>query len=158
MRPELAGSADERVSLGELSTSLGFLLRLSQVKNFERFYEAFGESGLRPGEFSVLWVIGRNPGVRQGLLADTLGIKPAQMTKTVRRLEDQGRVRRVIPDHDRRSVRLFLTRSAEAFIEEHRDAVFGQDAYHKHGLSEVECRQLAQLLRRYAGLDREAGQ
>lgn len=158
MTAQTAPDLDEAVSLGELKHSLGFLLRLAQVRNFERFYDAFGDIGLRPGEFSVLWVIRRNPGVRQGLVAETLRIKPAQMTKMIRRLEEQGRIRRVIPDDDRRSVRLFLTREGEAFIETHRDAFLGQDDYHRHGLSEAESRQLAHLLRRYSGFEKGAGQ
>ncbi|OWV40015.1 MarR family transcriptional regulator [Mameliella alba] len=153
---EAAPDTDGAVSLHELENSLGFLLRISQVRAYERFYAAFDEIGLRPGEFSVMWVILRNPGVRQGLLAETLGIKPAQMTKMIRRLEVQDRIRRVIPDDDRRSVRLYLTEGGEAFVRDHRDAFFGHDDYHNHGLSEAECRQLAHLLRRYSGVGRRA--
>ena len=153
---DLAETITEDISLGELDSSLGFLLRMAQLRAFERFYAAFGELDLRPGEFSMMWVIRRNPGVRQGLLAETLGIKPAQMTKMVRRLELQGRVSRIIPDDDRRSVRLYLTAAGDGFIDAHKEAFFGHDDYHNHGLSEADCRQLAQLLRRYAGLETEA--
>ena len=156
MTQDLAETTGEALSLGELEHSLGFLLRMAQIRAFERFFDAFGELDLRPGEFSVLWVIRRNPGVRQGMLAETLGIKPAQMTKMIRRLEVQGRVSRIIPDDDRRSVRLFLTKAGEQFAEAHKDAFFGHDDYHNHGLSETECRQLAELLRRYSGLETEA--
>lgn len=149
------GNEGAPVTLGELDSSLGFLLRVSQVRAFERFFSAFGDIGLRPGEFSVMWVIRNNPGVRQGLLAETLAIKPAQMTKMIRRLEQQGRIRRVIPDDDRRSVRLYLTEAGEQFTAEHREAFFGHDDYHQHGLSEAEAAQLAKLLRRYCGLSGE---
>ena len=147
-------SADEAVSLGELEDSLGFLLRIAQVHAFQRFYDAFGEGGLRPGEFSVMWVIRRNPGIRQGLLAERLEIKPAQMTKMIRRLEDQGHVKRVIPDNDRRSVELYLTRAGEAFTEAHRAAFFSHDDHHHLDLTERESHQLAHLLRRYIGLEK----
>lgn len=147
-------STDEAVSLGELEGSLGFLLRIAQVHAFQRFYEAFGEGGLRPGEFSVMWVIRRNPGIRQGLLADTLEIKPAQMTKMIRRLEEQGHVKRVIPDNDRRSVQLYLSSSGEAFTEAHRAAFFTHDDHHHLQLTERESDQLARLLRRYIGLEK----
>lgn len=147
-------STDEAVSLGELEGSLGFLLRIAQVHAFQRFYEAFGEGGLRPGEFSVMWVIRRNPGIRQGLLADTLEIKPAQMTKMIRRIEEQGHVKRVIPDNDRRSVQLYLSASGEAFTEAHRAAFFTHDDHHHLQLTERESDQLARLLRRYIGLEK----
>jgi len=145
---------DATVSLGELEESLGFLLRIAQVHAFQRFYDTFGEGGLRPGEYSVMWVIRRNPGLRQGLLAETLEIKPAQMTKMIRRLEEQGHVRRVIPDNDRRSVELYLTGKGEAFTEAHRAAFFSHDDHHHLDLTERESRDLAHLLRRYIGLEK----
>ena len=153
---EALAETDEVLSLGELEKSIGFLLRISQLRSYERFYAAFAESDLRPGEFSVLWVIRRNPGVRQGLVAETLGIKPAQMTKMIRRIEDQGRIRRVIPDDDRRSVRLFLTEDGEAFTSAHREKFFGQDDYHRHGMAEKDARELARLLQNYSGFRRPA--
>lgn len=152
MTEALAPTAQEAVSLGELEESLGFLLRIAQVHAFQRFFDAFGEDSLRPGEFSVMWVIRRNPGIRQGLLAETLEIKPAQMTKMIRRLEEQGLVRRVIPDNDRRSVQLDLTETGEAFTAAHRAAFFSHDDHHHIDLSEQESHQLAGLLRRYIGL------
>lgn len=142
---------EEEINFGELEGSLGFLLRIAQVRNFEKFYAAFDALGLRPGEFSVLWLMRLNPGVRQGQLAENLKIKPAQMSKMIRRLEEHGRIRRLIPDHDRRSVRLYLTKDGEDFTNAHRDDFFGQDHYHRHDLSELEAKQLARLLQKYSG-------
>lgn len=142
------------VDLGELEDSLGFLLRIAQLKVFADFYNRIGTLDLRPGEFSVLWVISRNPGVKQGLLAETLRIKPAHMTKIVRRFEDQGIVAREIPDHDRRSVSLSLTAQGRDWVAAMRPTFFGVDSYHDHSLSVRETRELTRLLRRYAGLGR----
>ncbi len=153
MTAELAQTAEGQLSLGELEESLGFLLRVAQVRAFDRFYASFGAADLRPGEFSALWVIRRNPGVRQGVVAEALRIKPAHMTKMIRRIEDKGQLRRVIPENDRRSVRLFITPAGEQFLEDNRAAFLGQDDYHQHGLSPDEARDLARLLRRYAGLE-----
>ncbi|MBF9030612.1 MarR family transcriptional regulator [Rhodobacterales bacterium HKCCE3408] len=140
------------VELGSLEQSLGFLLRIAQVQAFDRFFASFGDIGLKPGEFSAMWILRHNPGIRQGVLADTLRIKPAHMTKMVRRLEENGWIRRVIPDDDRRSVQLFLTRVGERFTTLHRDAFLGQDNYLNHGLTEAEYSELTRLLRRYTGL------
>src|SRR5690606_11752032 len=98
-----------KVDLGGLDHSLGFLMRMAQVRLYERFFAGLAEDGPTPGEFAILWVIGRNPGIRQGLLCQTLSIKPAHMTKTVRRLEMRGLLARKVPDTDRRSVMLTLT-------------------------------------------------
>lgn len=149
LSPQLTGD----VQLGELNNSLGFLLRVAQVRVYDQFYERFGADDLRPGEFSMLWIMHLNPGIKQGILAQTLRIKPAHMTKTVRRFEDQGLIEREIPDHDRRSVLLKLTEKGEGFVAANRPNFFGDNAYNSHGLSAGEAATLARLLRRYVGLE-----
>ncbi|WP_180899979.1 MarR family winged helix-turn-helix transcriptional regulator [Martelella soudanensis] len=151
--PRLSPQLTDEVKLGELNASLGFLLRVAQVRVYDQFYERFGADDLRPGEFSMLWIIHLNPGIKQGLLAHTLRIKPAHMTKTVRRFEDQGLIEREIPDHDRRSVLLGLTERGEAFVAANRGNFFGEDAYNSHCLSADEAATLAHLLKRYCGLE-----
>lgn len=141
-----------QIRTGQLGSSLGFLLRIAQLEAFEQFFARFGDADLRPGEFSVLWVIGLNPGLRQGDLAAVLRIKPAHMTKIIRRLEELGRVERTIPEDDRRSVTLRLTETGRAFVTENEAAFFGQDAYFDHSLTPDEEAALVRLLRKVAGL------
>ncbi|TJZ90939.1 MarR family transcriptional regulator [Paracoccus gahaiensis] len=140
------------IEMGELGRSLGYLLRIGQLEAFEAFFARFEDQDLRPGEFSVLWVIGLNPGLRQGDLAQALRIKPAHMTKIIRRLEDLGRVARSIPAEDRRSVHLHLTPGGQDFVARHRAVFFGQDAYFTHTLTADEEADLVRLLRKIAGL------
>ncbi len=144
-------SDDQEINIGELADSLGFLMRIAQVRVYDRFFERFADSGLRPGEFSILWVIHLNPGIRQGRLAQTLNIKPAHMTKTIRRLEQANMVTREVPDLDRRSVRLRLTTAGESFIADNQAHFFGEKTYHDNDLSAEETRQLAKLLKKYCG-------
>ena len=148
----------DAVRLGGLETSIGLHLRLAQLRAYDRFFDAFQGVDLRPGEYSVLWLIHQNPGVRQGQLAERLEIKAAQMTKMIRRFEDQGHVRRAIPDEDRRAVCLFLTEGGSAFTLRHRAAFFGHDTHHYHGLSEAEVGQLIQLLTKYTTTTKGTGQ
>ncbi len=145
---------DQRLDFGLLLNTLGFLLRMAQLRNFEAFYARHGQMDLRPGEYSVLWMIGRNPGVRQGQLARALAIKPAHMTKVVRRMEETGRLARTIPDDDRRSVRLTLTPAGRDFVAAHEGAIYGEDSYLVHDLTPEEAAQLTRLLRKYSGIDR----
>ncbi len=141
-----------RIDIGELGHSLGYLLRIAQVRAYDQFFDVLGEYGLRPGEFSVLWTIHQNPGARHGVLAETLCIKLAHMTKTVRRLEERGLVVRSIPDEDRRAVVLSLSAEGEAFISEHGQLFFGSATYLRHDLSASEEKELVRLLRRFSGL------
>ena len=144
-------TAPPEIELGPLGGSLGFLLRLAQLKNFGEFYEALGPQGLRPGEFSVLALIGRNPGIRQGVLAQRLWIKRAHMTKLVRGFAERQLVDRQVPADDRRALELKLTDAGRALVAEH------AAAFHAHGaasgLAADEHAELVRLLRRYLGLE-----
>ena len=142
---------DQDITIGDLENSLGFLMRIAQLRVFDKFFERFADSELRPGEFSILWVIHLNPGIRQGRLAQALSIKPAHMTKTIRRLEQANMVTRQVPDLDRRSVHLRLTAVGESFIADNQAHFFGENAYHDSNLTAEETQQLEKLLKKYCG-------
>ena len=146
---------EETVDMRDLANSVGFLTRLAQVKTYETFFEDLGAHGLRPGEYSTLLLIGRNPGIRQGLLAQILRIKPAHMTKLIRAFEDRDLVQRNIPDNDRRSVQLSLTEAGRGFIEEHRHAFAQHEINLRSTLTAEELHTLRHLLRKYVGFDTE---
>lgn len=141
------------VDMGPLSDSLGFLLRLAQLRAFEDFFSDRGPSGLKPGEFSVLWVIARNRGIRQSVLGQRLMIKRAHMTKLIRGMEDQGLVSRRIPDADRRAVELTLTAAGERDVSRAADAFFAYEKTTGAPLSKGEVTQLVSLLQKYVGLE-----
>lgn len=141
---------EEAVDLGEMTDSLGFMLRLAQLRLFERFFQGFAEAGVRPGEFTVLWVIALNPGVRQGALARVLTIKPAHMTKLVQRLVSDGLVRRHIPPQDRRSVELTLTGAGRDYLDRHRATFLRVHDAERDGLTEAEGAELLRLLAKLA--------
>lgn len=152
-RPALARSLPEPedgVELGALSDSLGFLIRLAQLRIYAQFFAAFDSAGVRPGEFTALWVIALNPGVPQGTLARVLRIKPAHMTKLVQRLVTDGLVRRRVPPQDRRSVHLTLTDAGQAHLDRHRDTFLTVHAAERLGLTPAEVAQLRALLTRIA--------
>jgi len=114
---DVPGNSSETVRLGRLAHDLGFLLRLAQVKVYERYFQQCGEHRIKPGEFSVLWAISHNPGIRQAVLCQRLIIKRSHMTKLVRLLEDRGLVSRRVPDDDRRGVELTLTAGGQAVVD-----------------------------------------
>ena len=142
----------ETLDLGQLGHSLGFALRLSQLAVFGEFYGALGQFGMKPGEFSILYLLSRNPDARQGEIAGRLAIKRAHMTKLVRSFEARGLVSRRVPDDDRRAVLLRLTAAGEAFVADHAAAFFG---YHRGAgrLDPAERAELLRLLRKFSGLE-----
>ncbi|MFN7009138.1 MAG: MarR family winged helix-turn-helix transcriptional regulator [Allorhizobium sp.] len=145
----------DHVKVGGLSGSLGFLLRLAQLRAFEDFFSDRGPRGLKPGEFSVLWVIACNPGIRQSALGHRLMIKRAHMTKLVRVLEEQGFVSRQIPDSDRRAVELTLTPAGQSAVEAAAAAFFTYEETTGAPLNKREQAQLIALLQKYVGLEEE---
>jgi len=142
--------ADEGVDLGELGASLGLLVRLAQVRIYGKFFAAFEGTPVKPGEFTVLWVVHLNPGVPQGTLARVLAIKPAHMTKLVQRLVEAGLVSRETPETDRRSVHLTLTAAGQAHLDRHRATFLSVHAAERIGLSASENAQLLRLLAKLA--------
>ncbi len=143
---------DMPIELGELTGSLGFLLRLAQVKVFQSFYDTQAALGLKPGEFTVLWVIGLNPDRRQGEIAQILNIKPAHMTKLVQRMFEAGFVSREIPREDRRSVRLSLTDAGRQFVDRHKADFLEFHRFERAGLDDREFGQFVTLLQNFIGM------
>lgn len=143
----------ERLDYGFLDQSTGFLLRLAQLKSFADFYDGLGPLGVRPGEISVLMVLGRNPGIRQGVLAEALSIKRAHMAKMVRAMEEEGLIRRSVPEDDRRAMELWLTERGSARVEALRPAFEAHEARQVDGLTPREAAELKRLLRKYLGME-----
>lgn len=145
----------DQVKLGPLGDSIGFLLRLAQLRAFDDFFSDHGPQGLKPGEFSVLWVIARNPGIRQSVLGQRLMIKRAHMTKLIRAMEDQDLVSRRVPDADRRAVELTLTPSGERAVEAASRLFFDYEQRTGAPLDSREQADLIVLLKKYIGLQEE---
>ena len=106
------------VAFGPLTGLAGFMLRLAQLQLFESFFRDFGARGITPGQMGILIAIGRNPGVRQGVLADALHIKWSNMAKIVRLFEGQGLIERSVPASDRRAVELHLTEKGRIAVDD----------------------------------------
>jgi DNA-binding MarR family transcriptional regulator len=153
---ETAAATHDEVRLGALANSLGFLLRLAQLTNFSDFYAAFDGTGIRPGEISVLMLIGENPGIRQGVLARRLMIKRAHMAKMIAAMEADGLVEKSVPEADRRGVELRLTPKGHARVAQAQPIFARLDAVSHRGLTPREEQELKRLLRKYLEIDSQS--
>lgn len=99
----------EVIALGPLENHLGYFVRRLQVWIFQDFVRTLAAHDIRPAQFSVLVVIGANPGLSQADIADTLGIERARLVRLLDGLEKRGLMRREGSPVDRRSHALFLT-------------------------------------------------
>lgn len=127
-----AGRANTRarsrknVVLGAIESHLGYYARRLQIAIFQDFIRRLALIDIRPAQYSVLVVIGANPGLSQADLADTLGIERARLVRLLDRLEKRGLTRRLPAPADRRSHALQLTvegqkvlKDANALADEH---------------------------------------
>ena len=143
---------DGEISLGMLTESLGFMLRIAQVRVFEAFFAELEGDGIKPGEFSMLWVLSLNPPLPQGSLARTLSIKPAHMTKLVGRLVKAGLVQRHPSKEDRRVVNLSLTRDGAAYVARHKPTFESFHDRERALLPKDDCETLIRILQDFTGL------
>jgi DNA-binding MarR family transcriptional regulator len=141
----------DAVSLGALEQSAGLVMRIAQLTVFDHFFEIYGQSDVKISEFTVLYAIAENPGIRQGVLADVLKIKWPNMTKLVRALEQGGLVERYIPPNDRRSVRLHVTSMGRKQIAASEQTIYRADRMALSMLDNEEHAQLLKLSRKIAG-------
>ena len=135
-----------RVDLDLLEALIGYRLRRASSAVNSHFKQAMGELAVRPVGFSLLAVIGRNPGIGQSELGRALGIQRANMAPLAADLRERGLVVSSASSDDRRTRRLTLTDAGERLLEDclirvrrHEDAVFA-------GLTDGERRQLLALL------------
>ena len=111
-----SGKSHPAVSLGELPTLLGFVLRQAQLTLFRSFLTTFEELDLRPTQFGILMVIKANPGLTQSDLSDALSIKRANLVAMLDTLENRDLIQRRPMPHDRRSRLLYLTDQGQDFV------------------------------------------
>ena len=147
-------AAVAEIAFGPLTELAGFMLRLAQLEIFASFFRDFGASGITPGQIGILVAISRNPGARQGVLADALHIKWSNMAKIVRLLEDQKLVERRVPENDRRAVELHLTGGGRAVVDQLVPQLAVSDRAATTTLTQRERETLLRLLAKLTGVER----
>ena len=139
---------EEQVDYGLLAGLTGFSVKLVWILGHALLSREFGETGITPHRYSVLEVIGRNPGLQQTQLATALALSRPATTLAIDFWEQRGCVeRRDIPG-DRRSFGVFLTPHGEVEVERLRALVRAADAALTADLSTDETAELQRLLRK----------
>lgn len=94
---------------GVLDDLLGYALRRAQNALYLDFYRATAELDVSPQRFAALVLVGRNPGMRQGLLAQAMGLHRSGALRLTDWLTGRGWVERRDDAEDARRWGLFLT-------------------------------------------------
>jgi DNA-binding MarR family transcriptional regulator len=148
MRPDAHTFKSLSVDLAFLHVSLGFNVRLLDLRLMKMFAVSLAKYGVTPAEATVLHVIMANPGVSHGELAETLLIQPPNMTKMLKRLEAEGFIDRLASVKDRRRVVLSLTPKARRLVLRYRDAASAHEKMAFSTFSVTERKTLIELVRR----------
>lgn len=139
--------ADE-CDLSILTDTFGFLVRACQIQAFRGFYEALGDTGLTPGSYATLALIGANPGVRQGFVASLLAFREPNMVRLVKELSGAGLIVGKRLPHDRRATGLELTAKGRKFMESIQGRVVELERSYTRDLSAAERKALMTLLKK----------
>jgi DNA-binding MarR family transcriptional regulator len=143
--PALAGTD---VDLGLLTDLTGFSVKLVWILGHGLLAREFGDSGITPHRFSMLEVIGQNPGLQQTQLAAALALTRPATTLAVDFWEERGCVERRKTAGDRRSFGVYPTPHGEKELERLRGLVREADVALTTGLSDAETQELRRLLRK----------
>jgi DNA-binding MarR family transcriptional regulator len=104
------------IDLDVLSSHLGYALRRAQVWVFQDFIRTLAVIDIRPAQYSVLVVIGANPGLSQAELADRLAIERARLVHMLDHLQRRGLTERLPSPTDRRTHALQLTKDGQKLL------------------------------------------
>ncbi|GAA5053369.1 MarR family winged helix-turn-helix transcriptional regulator [Erythrobacter westpacificensis] len=151
----LATQSDAKIALfdrtfdyGQLPSLIGFHLRRASLLDFSTFPEEIGDRSITPLRYSVLEVVGANPGLRQMQLAAVLGLSKPAATLAIDFWEARNCLsRRRLPE-DGRARGVHLTEEGEGTLIELRKQVARHDRALTASLSDDERRTLQIVLRK----------
>lgn len=114
----LSGSrSSERVDMGILSDRFGYNLRRTHSAVLNHLEKSFEPLGIRPRQYGILTIVGRNPGLNQGQVSEALAIARTNFVGMLDTMEKRGLVKRKPAENDRRSYALYLTPKGAALLE-----------------------------------------
>ena len=139
---------EDNLDQGALPQLLGYQLRRAQFVVFGQFQETLAERFVTPGQYGILTLIGRNPGLTQSALARAVGVERSTMVAVIDKLEKADFVERRPSPVDRRSYALVLTEEGTKLLGELEPLVQKHDEHISTILNPVEKANLLELLTR----------
>jgi DNA-binding MarR family transcriptional regulator len=137
--------ADE-IGLDALVGHAGYVVRRFQIWIFQDFIKTLGDVGIRPTQYSVLTVIGANPGLSQMAVAKRLGIERARLVHLLDSLEQRKFVKRIKSKADRRSHALHLTTQGETALDKFKRLAAEHERHVEDKIGKANRERLLQIL------------
>ena len=143
-----ADAAVDTVDSGYLQSMVGYNARMASLAVIGHILPGLLPYGLRIVDFSILSVIGHNPGVTSRQLCDVLNLLPPNLVGKIGALEKRGLLLRLPHPLDGRALGLHLTAEGQAFMRRAEATVLQLEADATHALSAAERRTLIRLLQK----------
>lgn len=144
-------SAGPSLDMGCLTRVLGFHLRMANVAIFQDYQQTMAGLSLTPKQFTVLELVGCNPGVVQIDIAELLSMDKATTMALVDRLEARDLLERHPSRTDRRRKELFLTEEGKKVLQEARALIASHEKRFTSRFPEAELKSFVEQLRRIYG-------
>lgn len=138
----------DKIDTRYLETLLGYNTRRATLTIISRFMERMAEFDLRPVDFSVLSLIGHNPGITSRELCSALNILPPNMVGFLKAFEKRDLIERTPHPTDGRAMGLSLTQNGQQLMQKAEVAAIESDSSAAHQLSAAEQRTLMRLLQK----------
>ncbi len=139
---------NDKIDTSYLETLLGYNARRASLTIISRFIERMTEFDLRPVDFSVLSLMGHNPGITSRELCNSLNILAPNLVMFLKVFEKRGLVARTPHPTDGRSMGLTLTKKGQKLMQKAEVAALESDASAAHKLSPSEQKTLMRLLQK----------
>lgn len=146
--PVATGLAVERVDTSFLETLIGYNARRAALTIISHFLPRMAQFGLRPVEFSVLTLIGHNPGITARQLCATLDLQPPNLVGMIKGVEKRGLLEKRDHPSDRRAQGLYLTAEGESQLEQAQATALALEVEATPRLTPLERITLIRLLRK----------
>ncbi|MBL0150190.1 MAG: MarR family transcriptional regulator [Ideonella sp.] len=131
-----------------LKALVGYNTRRATIRIMAVFAERMGPLDLNEVEFSILSLIGRNPGLTPTQLCAELGLLPPNLTKLLARLDRRQLLDRQVPASDKRAVCLNLSRAGTELLAQAESTAVTLEAEASSALSARQRETLITLLQK----------
>jgi DNA-binding MarR family transcriptional regulator len=148
--PSHRGETDHEIVLDALAGHAGYAVRRFQLWIFQDFIKTLAAVDIKPTQYSVMTVIGANPGLTQMAVAKRLGIERARLVHLLNSLEQRKLVKRVPSATDRRSHALHLTSHGQDSLRKFKQLAAEHERHVAERIGKENRQRLLQILSGFA--------
>ena len=138
----------DQVDTRFLDSLVGYNARRATLVIVDAFLRNMAVYGLRPVDFSVLSLIGHNPGITSRQLCATLNLQPPNLVGMINQLQARELILRRPHPHDGRAMGLHLTPEGRKMMKQAEITAFELEEAATARLSAAERKTLMQLLQK----------